>query len=229
MTDRDDDSDDILAADYALGALGADERRLVELRIGRDPQFRALVAAWQHDLTPLAETVADVVPPPAVWARIDAAIAPAQVTQAKPSLWNSLALWRGLAGGGIATAAVALALLVARPAPEPILATTLASPDGAALMTAAFDPGRRAVILTPAGGRGDAEHSPELWVIEGNGPPRSLGVIDMTGPQSRVIPADRLVGLKAGAVLAISIEPRGGSPTGLPTGPVVATGKLAAV
>ena len=32
-----------------------------------------------------------------------------------------------------------------------------------------------------------------------------------------------------GATLAISVEPRGGSPTGLPTGPVVATGVVARV
>jgi anti-sigma-K factor RskA len=33
-------------------------------------------------------------------------------------------------------------------------------------------------------------------------------------------------GMSAGATLAISIEPPGGSPTGLPTGPVVFTGVL---
>jgi anti-sigma-K factor RskA len=32
--------------------------------------------------------------------------------------------------------------------------------------------------------------------------------------------------LEQGAVLAVSVEPPGGSPTGQPTGPVVATGDL---
>jgi anti-sigma-K factor RskA len=228
MTDRD-DSDDMLAADYALGALSGDDRRAAEARIARDPAFRALVEAWQRDLMPLAETVSAVVPPPAVWARIEAAISPAPVATPKASLWNSLALWRSIAAAGVSAAAVAVALLVARPAPAPVLAATLATPDGTALITAAFDPTRSAVILTPAGGRGDAQHSPELWVIEGNAPPRSLGVINIANAQTHAIPADRLVGLKAGAVLAISIEPLGGSPTGQPTGPVVATGKLVAI
>jgi anti-sigma-K factor RskA len=31
----------------------------------------------------------------------------------------------------------------------------------------------------------------------------------------------------ADATLAVSLEPPGGSPTGLPTGPVIANGKLA--
>ena len=34
--------------------------------------------------------------------------------------------------------------------------------------------------------------------------------------------------LQAGAMLAVSLEPPGGSPTGQPTGPVVSTGKLVA-
>jgi anti-sigma-K factor RskA len=32
--------------------------------------------------------------------------------------------------------------------------------------------------------------------------------------------------LREGATLAVSVEPVGGSPTGLPTGPVIASGKL---
>ena len=40
------------------------------------------------------------------------------------------------------------------------------------------------------------------------------------------IPSD-LVGMTvSNAVLAVSLEPPGGSPTGAPTGPVIATGKL---
>jgi anti-sigma-K factor RskA len=32
--------------------------------------------------------------------------------------------------------------------------------------------------------------------------------------------------LQQGATIAISVEPRGGSPTGAPTGPVIASGSL---
>ena len=35
--------------------------------------------------------------------------------------------------------------------------------------------------------------------------------------------------LAQGAVLAISLEPKGGSPTGKPTGPVVASGDLKSI
>ncbi len=36
---------------------------------------------------------------------------------------------------------------------------------------------------------------------------------------------DILAGFGPGTTLAISLEPKGGSPTGAPTGPVVAAGK----
>ena len=54
------------------------------------------------------------------------------------------------------------------------------------------------------------------------------GWVEITGARSAPLALDRLAGLKPGVILAISIEPTGGSPTGAPTGPVIATGKLSA-
>lgn len=231
-------ADETLAMDFALGALGREERRAVELRLRSDPAFRALVEAWQADLSPLDAETPDVAPPPAVWAGIAAEISPVKVavaaSPARPSLWNSLALWRGLALGGTAAAAIAIAQIgpapVAPGAPPQLLVAALAGADGKPLLSAAYDPLRGSVVLTPATQRDDTEgKSPELWVIEGDKPPRSLGVIDIQGPNAHAISSKQLVGLAPGSVLAISIEPLGGSPTGQPTGPVVATGKLTAI
>jgi anti-sigma-K factor RskA len=41
------------------------------------------------------------------------------------------------------------------------------------------------------------------------------------------VPLDLLARVNKEAVLAVSLEPPGGSPTGQPTGPVIANGKLA--
>jgi anti-sigma-K factor RskA len=110
-----------------------------------------------------------------------------------------------------------------------MLVAALADADGKPLLSAAYDPLRGAVMLTPATQRDDEGKSPELWVIEGDKPPRSLGVIDIHGPSAHAIAAQRLAGLRAGATLAITMEPMGGSTTGLPTGPVVASGKLSEI
>ncbi|KPF77822.1 hypothetical protein IP88_05455 [alpha proteobacterium AAP81b] len=231
--------DSALALDYALGALDRAARRDVETRLRSDPAFRALVEGWQAALAPLDAETAAVPPPAELWDRIAAEVTPRAIPTAAPaaapapvrrSLWESLALWRGLALAGTAAAAIAFAAVLApAPAPPGVLVARLAAADGTPLLSAAYDPLRGAVVLTPAT---EAEHkgkSPELWVIEGDKPPRSLGLIDIDGANAHVIPRDRIAGLKPGSTLAISIEPLGGSPTGAPTGPIVATGTLSAI
>ena len=242
--DMDDMSaDETLAMDFALGALDRADRRAADLRLRSDPAFRALVDDWTSRLAPLDGETADVVPPAEIWAAISAEIspslrpaaAPAAAPVARPSLWQSLTLWRGMSFAGVAAALVAVAQ-VNPPAPPPVpgappqlLVAALAGADGKPLLSAAYDPLRGAVVLTPATQRQDEGKSAELWVIEGKNPPRSLGVIDIKDPNKHVITSDQLRGLESGATLAISIEPYGGSPTGQPTGPVVATGTLRAV
>ena len=72
----------------------------------------------------------------------------------------------------------------------------------------------------------DAQRSHELWVIPQGGTPRSLGTLS-ADRQSHKVLADALADLlQQGATIAISVEPMGGSPTGAPTGPVIATGAL---
>jgi anti-sigma-K factor RskA len=113
-----------------------------------------------------------------------------------------------------------------------MLAATLTDADGRPLLAATWDPLRGAVVLTPAAQDDQqpaADKVAELWVIEGERPPRSLGVIELDGPNAHAISSQVISGLQPDAVLAISIEPSGGSPTGLPTGPVIATGKLRAI
>jgi anti-sigma-K factor RskA len=239
-------ADDALALDYALGALGRAERRAVETRMRNEPAFRVAVEGWQQQLAGLDEDVAPVAPPAAVWEAIAADIAPAVVkaaapapAPARPGFWQNLAIWRGLAIGGPVLAALAV-VMVAQPeaGPDAIappaatkgtrLIATLAGSDGKPLINAAYDPSRGAVDFAPVAAQDAGDNKvPELWVIEGKNPPRSLGVIDIAGG-SHAIPADRIAGLKPGSILAISIEPRGGSTTGAPTGPVVAMGKLTA-
>jgi len=234
--------DDAVAIDFALGALDGPSLRAAELRLRRDPEFAADVAHWQANLSPLIDAVAPVAPPPAIWASVERELfrglvaAPVSSTIAR-GVGAAVNLWRGLAFGASAVAAVALALLVARPAtpvaeaPPALLAASMASTDAAksVLITATYDPARGAVILTPSAK--DASHglTPELWVIVGKDKPLSLGVIELHDPQAHRIPQALRSKLTGGATLAISLEPAGGSPTGQPTGPVVAAGTLTVI
>jgi anti-sigma-K factor RskA len=73
----------------------------------------------------------------------------------------------------------------------------------------------------------DADKAYELWLLPGeNQPPRSLGLLPLEGTATVAVPAELQTAMAAGKVLAVSLEPAGGSPTGLPTGPVLYTGLL---
>lgn len=238
--------DEALALEWALGVLDEPARAAAEARRQAEPAFAALCAHWAATLAPLSDEVEPVKPSRAVWQAIEAEIAPpsfigteeAPAARTRPSIWASLALWRTATA---AFAALALALLVAQPtrtvivqqaAPAQggaLLATTLAGETGDALATAQLDTERRQVILAPVTTASAGDRVLELWLIPADGKPRSLGVISLGGAQRVTVPETVLQLVANGAVLAVSLEPVGGSPTGLPTGPVVATGKLATI
>ena len=94
---------------------------------------------------------------------------------------------------------------------------------------AVYDAAHHEVGLSHVAGERAAGKDFQLWMIEGKNAPVSMGVIP-TGPTVHIELTPALQQkLAQGAVLAISVEPAGGSPTGQPTGPVVATGDLKSI
>jgi anti-sigma-K factor RskA len=80
----------------------------------------------------------------------------------------------------------------------------------------------RRVSATPEAGR-----SYELWLISSKYPsPRSLGLVGGEEFTARPLPANVDVDTVRGASYAISLESAGGSSTGVPSGPILFTGKL---
>jgi len=64
----------VLAAEYALGTLDADERAQVEAMMSIDKDFVAMVQAWEYRLGVLNQMVGSVEPRPEVWDRIRTAV-----------------------------------------------------------------------------------------------------------------------------------------------------------
>ena len=54
----------LIAAEYVLGVLGAEERREVERRLLAEPALAAEVAFWESRLNGLTDAVAPVEPSP---------------------------------------------------------------------------------------------------------------------------------------------------------------------
>lgn len=76
----------VLAAEYALGTLDADERAQAETMMAVDPEFTAVVRAWEYRLSALNQMVGSVEPRPIVWENIKAAIGHSTVQQTAPAL-----------------------------------------------------------------------------------------------------------------------------------------------
>ena len=66
----------------------------------------------------------------------------------------------------------------------------------------------------------------ELWMLPDGQPPRSLGVLPAGGIARVPLVGPSDAALADIPALAVSLEPAGGSPTGLPTGPVLYSGRI---
>jgi anti-sigma-K factor RskA len=76
-------------------------------------------------------------------------------------------------------------------------------------------------------GAPDADHSYELWLIPSqSSTPRSLGLVGNQEFTTRALPADFNADALRAASYAVSLEPAGGSPKGVPTGPILFTGNM---
>src|SRR4029453_2050454 len=216
--------DDLLAAEYALGVLAGAERAAAEQRVAREPAFARLVTDWAQRLAPLAAEIAEVAPPPQLWDRIaDALPAPTQAG----GLWQRSAFWRGLSFAAGALAAACLAALIylgALTQQQPLIAAI--EGGGNRQFVATIDARRGTVAVVPAAFSADATRVPELWLIPPDGRPRSVGLLRPDQTVTLTLSPELAALAKDNAVLAVSLEPPGGSTTGLPTGPVIATGKL---
>jgi anti-sigma-K factor RskA len=216
--------DDLLAAEYALGVLAGTERAAAEQRVAREPAFARLVTDWEQRLAPWAAEIPEVAPPPQLWDRIAGAL-PAQ-TQAG-GLWQSIAFWRGLSFAAGALAAACLAALVYLgpfTQQQPLVAAI--EGGGHRHFVATIDTRRGTVAVVPAAFSADATRVPELWLVPPDGKPRAVGLLRADQTVTLTLPPELAALAKDDAVLAVSLEPPGGSTTGLPTGPVIATGKL---
>ena len=232
----------MLAAEYVLGVLDAPARRAFAARMAKDASLAREVAQWQRRLSPMADEFADVAPPLGLWPRIRAHVGLSQAPGATPRvpLWDRVAFWRGIGAAGFAaTAASLLALAMLprslpvpeehSPLPHPLrLVATASSADGQPMLMAAVDDDACTMVVMPvrASRMVPAGKVAELWFVAADGRPHALGIGDRAPMQAITVPRALRNDMLAQGMLAVSIEQPGGSPTGQPTGDVVARGPL---
>jgi len=233
-----DDNSDLRYAEYVLGVLDADARADVEREMAASEAAAAAVELWRRRLLPLAAEIAPHEPPPHVWLRIRGALqleAPARepLRAGRPGISASVRFWQrlSLVTGALAAACIVALLLVLRhpTPPVPYMAATLAQTDGRVGWTAAMDIEKARLIIVPATPRTlGTGHAPELWLIAKGEKPIAVGMISASRAVTLTLGPALLSRVGPTATLAVSVEPPGGSPTGQPTGPVIASGSIGA-
>jgi len=232
---------DILAGEYVLGVLSADERRSAQHRAEVDPVFAQELAAWESHLMPLIDEISPVPPPLALWPRIlfkvglvaDEGTARTSRLAGPTALWQTASAWRWLAGASLATAAACLIALLQATGPAPpdpsanaLMVAKMVRDDGHALFLASVDARTGAMIVQPTTVEIPEGSVPELWLIPPGDSPHSLGILDPGKANSLTVPKNLIGALGPHALVAVSIEPPGGGPGGKPSGPIIAKGEI---
>jgi anti-sigma-K factor RskA len=232
MTDFSDD--EAFAAEYALGTLDAAERASAEQRRRREPAFDGLVTAWETRLAPLASATPEIAPPATVLTDILARLPPDRAAAGTGTIVTQrrrLRAWRNVAlATGALAAAEAIWILgsgyVLPPTPRQTYVAVLQHGVDTPAFVVSVDLADHRMTVLPLATTAPPGKSYELWMITpGDGTPHSMGVVDAQAGMRPHLP-DMNKGEISSATYAVTVEPRGGSPTGQPTSAPVYVGKL---
>ncbi|SFF39456.1 Anti-sigma-K factor RskA [Fontimonas thermophila] len=213
---------DALCAEYVLGTLRGPARRRFMRLLQHDVGLRQRVAFWEETLVSFARGTAPVSPSPQSWAAISRRLGLAEPrTQSRFRPIGPLRYW---------LAAVAVVLAVGLSMLSPLRERFMFEPD---VRVAITDDARQALWIIEADRNRNRlrvrtlrdipvaqDKSLELWLLLADGSaPVSLGLMPQT--QGAELELQPRADLRAGNGFAVSLEPRGGSPTGRATGPIL--------
>lgn len=243
-----------LAADYAVGLMTLRVQRRFERLLELDPALRMEVVEWQKVLLGLTDNLPEQQVAERVWQAIQTQLGPetppqtlgeaaidigadapqkAEIPTAKEAKNKVIPLrrkpsirsWYAVAAAACVLAVTLLLGQVFEQDRQYASATLVASDQHAALSIKAYSGYLQVepLVLSSA----QTNSSLELWAIAANGKPVSLGLLPNNGRGQIDLSDVQRKLLKTPVTLAVSLEPQGGSPTGLPTGPVLYQGQLA--
>ncbi|MCQ0970180.1 anti-sigma factor [Paracoccus sp. TK19116] len=235
MTDR---SLDLLIDEVVLGLASDAETARLEDLAARDPDIAMRLARARDRFAPLDETADDLPLPEHFWERLEPRLSKSEDKSQAPASDSSggdvidleavrarLSRWRSAAMGGIA-ASLLLAFVLGWTlfsTVDPLVVAVLLDDSGEAIALVESGPDNttRVTLLerpdVPAG------EVMQVWTKpEDDGPPVSLGLLS-TG-LSGILSVEGLPEPHPSQLYEITFEPAGGSPTNLPTGPILGKG-----
>lgn len=216
------------AGEYVLRVLSDDAHRAAAARAASDPAFAAQVRAWEDRLAPLTDDIMPVTP---------SGIAKDDLMERlfgvdpEPGMLGRIGFWKGLTAV-LSGAAIASTLILFGPtepvADAPTYVSELVTADDDLRIMAVYDAGAERVQITRIAGQAGDGRSLQLWCLVEGVAPRSVAVLTDDPNETVRLPAAWFDGVDSWS-LAVSDEPLGGSPTGLPTGDVLAAAQMTAL
>jgi anti-sigma-K factor RskA len=216
---------DALAAEYVLGTLTGAARARFEKYLRTSQPLREAVAYWERRLDGLANAVEPAEVPERLWNSLTVKLGFARATTGAAwglRAWVAAALVAGIALGGLWQP---LRQQLMFHADVKVAFEDEAQHQMKWRVEADFEKNALRVYgISDVAVANDKSY--ELWLLRGPGEaPVSLGLMPVDRGVVREYPAP--LALKTGSGFAVSVEPRGGSPTHLPTGPVIHVAKFA--
>ena len=239
----DDGELEALAGEYVLGTLDYDERITVARTRLTNTSLDAAISAWEQRLAPLDALTPEAVPPAdlfaSITARLNTSAAPivAAIDQStRPSaeiitLKARVRRWQvGAVVSGLLAASLA-AVIVLKPQflnPDQSQFVAVLQKDAVSpAFVVSVDIASKQLTVRQVAADKLSGKSYELWLVNASlKQPKSLGLVHDAGFTRGVTLASYSPEVVENSVLAVSLEPEGGSPTGQPTGPVVFSGKM---
>jgi len=229
-------SDEIIALsdEYALGLLSPNETVLLEAIMARDIELAQRVGSLRDRLLPLDLSAAPVDLPDefgkqlserlnthaqlsAIHRHTDLPAVPANLTVA-PKRWAA-----GLMAASIAGLVVGFGFAWMQPTPMPQVVAVLLDADGVPQAVVDDYGDDTATVRFVADIPVPTDRTLQVWTLPSvDMGPMSLGVLN--GVAATQLSFDDLPDPGAKQLYEVTVEPLGGSPTGRPTGPIVAKG-----
>ncbi|MBY6103379.1 anti-sigma factor [Marinobacter hydrocarbonoclasticus] len=226
MIERDDL--DMLAAEFVLGTLPVEDRQRVQRLRTTHPELDAQILQWESRLSALNDEIEPVDPAPGLFARIERSID--QLEQASSQhnevvkLRQQVSRWRLSTAAASIAAILLIAVMMLEPTPteSPYVAVFQHNDEQPAFLLT-VDLARKQLNIQPVTARPAGNQSYQLWIKDDElGPtPRSVGVLNEHFEVDSAALTNYDAELLRRATFGISLEPRGGSPTGQPTGPAL--------